>query len=255
MDDDQGEFDARCDWGADGLHRAARGAEIIVIVDVLSFATAVSIAVERGATVFPFARRGDEAAAYARRRDALLAGDRDQGAGYSLFPHSLLTIPAGTRLVQPSPNGATLTLAAAAYCPTVCVGCLRNAAAVASVCRAVGGTVAVVAAGEVWRGETAREDALRFAVEDLVGAGAILTALAPRRPSPEAAAAMALFHPAQSALPRFLLECASGQELIARGYGADVGLAAERDVGQAVPFLRDGALVPWTADTAAEGNG
>jgi 2-phosphosulfolactate phosphatase len=33
----------------------------------------------------------------------------------------------------------------------------------------------------------------------------------------------------------------SGQELVARGYGEDVGLAVELNVSDAVPVLRDGA--------------
>ena len=36
--------------------------------------------------------------------------------------------------------------------------------------------------------------------------------------------------------------CASGRELAARGLGADLGLAAEHDVSQAVPRLLGGAF-------------
>jgi 2-phosphosulfolactate phosphatase len=140
--------------GQAGLRRLAPISDIVVVVDVLSFATAVDIAVGRGATVLPFPERGAAAAAHARERGALVASDRSSdGAGspFSLSPSSLLAIPTGTRLVLPSPNGATLVLLAAEFGTTVFAGCLRNAAATAAACRALGGTVAVVAAGERWR--------------------------------------------------------------------------------------------------------
>jgi phosphosulfolactate phosphohydrolase-like enzyme len=40
-----------------------------------------------------------------------------------------------------------------------------------------------------------------------------------------------------------LAECASGRELIARGDGGDVALAAQSDVSRVVPLLQDGILV------------
>ena len=78
------------------------------------------------------------------------------------------------------------------------------------------------------------------AVEDLVGAGAVLHALA-GRPSPEARAAVAAFLAADD-LAATLADCASGRELAARGPAADLPLAAEHDVSQTVPVLRDGAF-------------
>jgi 2-phosphosulfolactate phosphatase len=118
----------------------------------------------------------------------------------------------------------------------VLAGCLRNASAVARAAREAGedGPVAVVAAGE-----RRPDGSLRPAVEDLLGAGAVLHALA-GRPSPEARAAVAAFR--QRDLPGDLLACASGRELAALGRVAEVRLAAEHDVSRVVPVLRDGAF-------------
>ena len=80
-------------------------------------------------------------------------------------------------------NGARVAAhaAAAAHSPVVLLGCLRNAAAVArevlaeQTRRAARTSVAVIAAGEL----TGREPGapLRFAVEDLLGAGAVIDAI------------------------------------------------------------------------------
>jgi 2-phosphosulfolactate phosphatase len=105
--------------------------------------------------------------------------------------------------------------------------------------------VAVIAAGERWREIGDQSGSLRPAVEDLVGAGAILTALQPTRSSPEAIAAMAAFRAAAPDLGRFLAGCASGRELRERGFGQDVELAAQLDVSANVPLLRSGAFESW----------
>jgi 2-phosphosulfolactate phosphatase len=247
--DDQAEFRERFEWGEAGVQRLAPGADVVVVVDVLSFATAVDVAVARGATVFPARWRDARAAGFAERVGAVLAGSRSAGdrvVPYSLAPTSLLAIPPGTRLVLPSPNGATLALLAAELGAVVLAGCLRNAAAVAAACHALGEAVAVVAAGERWVDTGDVTGSLRSAVEDLVGAGAILEALAPSRPSPEAVAAVAAFRAAAPDLGRFLAACASGRELRERGFGADVELAAQLNVSRTVPLLRGEAFEPWT---------
>src|SRR5689334_14527280 len=106
----QAEFDIRCEWGAHGVATLAPVSAAIIIVDVMSFSTSVDIAVSRGAVIYPY-RLPDGAAAYSQSLGAELASfRRDTVDGYSLAPTSLLNIPAGTRLVLPSPNGSTLSL-------------------------------------------------------------------------------------------------------------------------------------------------
>jgi 2-phosphosulfolactate phosphatase len=250
MFDDQSAFRERFEWGVEGLLRLAPHADVVVVVDVLSFATAVDVAVGRGAIVYPFSERGAEAANFARRVDAVLAGDRSAapaGRGYSLSPVSLQTIPSGTRLVLPSPNGATLVTLASKHSDAVLLGCLRNASAVAACCRTFGAKVAVIAAGERWSHGDGWSGVLRPAVEDLIGAGAILAALSPRDPSPEAVAAMAAFQAAADDLPSFLAACSSGKELIERGFASDVTLAAQHNVSRSVPWLQDERLESWSS--------
>jgi 2-phosphosulfolactate phosphatase len=67
---------------------------------------------------------------------------------------------------------------------------------------------------------------LRPSLEDLLGAGAILSSLT-GDPSPEARAAIAAFRDAARGLPGALAECASGRELSEKRWAADVSYAAQ----------------------------
>ena len=231
----QHEFDIRCEWGEQGVSVLAPISDVVIIVDVLSFSTSVEIAASRGAWVYPYRWRDEAAQAYAASLGAELAGHRQSGARYSLSPQSLLEIPSGTRLVLPSPNGSTLSLAAGET--PVLAGCLRNAAAVASAAAKYGSKIAVIPAGERWREDGSLHDgALRPAFEDLVSAGAILRHLDGSR-SPEALAASAAFHAAQDELREHLKQCSSGKELIERDGEQDVLLASELEVSACVPVL------------------
>jgi 2-phosphosulfolactate phosphatase len=93
---------------------------------------------------------------------------------------------------------------------------------------------------------------LRPAVEDLIGAGALVAALGDgegsRSLSPEARAAMAAFEAAQSDFPGTLAASTSGRELYAKGSGGDVGWAAAFNVSSCVPVLdANGAYVAAAA--------
>jgi 2-phosphosulfolactate phosphatase len=242
---DQHEFDLRCEWGEHGVTTLAPLSDVVVIVDVLSFSTSVDIAVAQGAVVFPYPWRDTRAAEFAASVQAVLADPQRTAGQVSLSPQSLRHIPPGTRLVLPSPNGATLALAVKST--PVLAGCLRNAQAVAHVTQQYGSKIAVVPAGERWRAD----GSLRPAVEDLVGAGAILSYLRGSL-SPEAVSAVTIFQHVRSQLAEYLSQCSSGKELLERGWAEDVQLAAELNVSQSAPVLMDGAFRRADAQAPAE---
>jgi 2-phosphosulfolactate phosphatase len=233
---DQSEFDIRCEWGEQGVSALAPISDAVIIVDVLSFTTCVEIAVSRGAVVYPYRWKDFSSQEFAAAHGAELTGSRRDAGKYSLSPASLIRIPPGTRLVMPSPNGATLSLGAGST--PVIAGCLRNARAAAQAALRFGPRVAVIPAGERW----SPSGSLRPSLEDWLGAGAILQHL-PGARSPEAEAAAAVFRQLAPRLEELLLQCSSGKELVERGYPEDVRLAAQLDISAAAPALVEGAFV------------
>ena len=231
----QGEFEIRCEWGLHGVQTLAPISDVVVIVDVLSFTTCVDVATANGAVVFPYRFKDESARDFARARGALLAGPRASASRFSLSPTGLLAIPAGTRLVLPSPNGSTLSLATGGT-PTL-AGCLRNSRAVAAYANGIGSTVAVIPCGERWP-----DGSLRPAVEDLIGAGAIVHHLAGSK-SPEAQAAEAAFIACRADLARVVAACSSGRQLIDGGFGSDVEHASRLECSDSAPLLQGEAFV------------
>jgi len=229
---DQSVYDIRCEWGEKGISVLAPVCDILVIVDVLSFSTSLDIAVNKNATVYPYSWKDERVYAYAEEMRAEVA-DRQNSNGFSLSPGSLVNLPDKARLVLPSPNGSTITLAAGST--PVLAGCFRNCRAVAESAMTVGRKIGVVPAGERWD-----DNSLRPCFEDLAGAGAIITHLEGTL-SPEAEVAKILFENCRDSLIEKLRNCGSGKEKIAKGEARDIDLAAELDVSECVPFYSDGA--------------
>jgi 2-phosphosulfolactate phosphatase len=220
-----------------GIQAWKASASVFVIVDVLSFSTAVSVCVERGATVIPFPY-GDAAAASseAASRGATVASPRSAGGGQlSLSPTSLKGIAPGARLLLPSPNGSRLSLKTGDV-PTIC-GCLRNAGAVAKMADSIAGdgTIVVIAAGERWPDQT-----LRPAIEDWLGAGAIIEASSGQS-NAEAELAAAAYTAVKTRLAEIVRGSRSGRELTLGDYGEDVEVALEIESSTVAPLMTNGA--------------
>jgi len=236
----QAGYELRFDWGPAGAAAVGRSAGTLVIVDVLSFTTSVSVAIDRGTAVYPAAWRDGRAQVLAGEVGAAVAVGRRQVSPdnpWSLSPAALRAAPAVPRLVLPSPNGSAIAASASGL---VIAACLRNAAAVSTWLHANDHTaVTVIAAGERWP-----DGSLRPALEDLLGAGAVLSrmcALGDYRLSPEASATLRAFESTPS-LDAAVRASASGLELSESGFSDDIDIALEIDSSAVVPVIADGAF-------------
>lgn len=239
----------RFDWGAVGARALA--ADVSVVVDVLSFSTSVCVAVERGMRVYPYRWKDSRAQDFAREHSALLVVGRIEATKSgaipdpSLSPASLLLCEPVSQIVLPSPNGSTIAAVLHESGSQVAAGCLRNADAIARWLTPQldqGKSVAIIAAGERWDAN----DSLRVALEDQLGAGAILSALVSLGHqdvmSPEASATAALFDATQDKLSEHFEGCVGACELNNWGFHADVDIAGALNSSDVVPVLTDGAF-------------
>lgn len=203
---DQSAYQVRLDWGLAGLERLA-DADVVVIVDVLHFSSRLADAVSDDAEV-----------------------DLAEAASWSVDS------------VAPA-----LAVTAAASGATVLAGGIRNASAVARTVQALQEqrqartSVALIAAGE----RDGSND-LRFAVEDHLGAGAIIAALTDLgidHTAPDAAVAAEGFRALRRALGHLVSASGSGRDA---ADAADVAAASRLDAVSTVPVLRDRVFVAFS---------
>lgn len=237
----QSSYSVRLEWGARGFEYLGRDVDCVVVVDVMSFSTCVSIAVDRGAIVFPYPWRDETAKQYGENLGAVVASAKRRfGDGYSLSPTSLASVPQGLKLVLPSPNGSAAAYQARDLGIAVLCGCFRNMAATAAACKQYS-KVLILPCGERWE-----DQSLRPSLEDYIAAGGIVAALDRGDLSPEARAAALAFDGLGTQRTTQLAACSSGVELSERGFGADITLCLEENVSSNACLLEMNRFVPWS---------
>jgi len=239
------------EWGPTGAALAADRGDVVVVVDVLSFSTTLSIAVSRDFTCLVYSGAeieslGGPAMAAIRLGARPLNKQRNktEPSQVSLSPASLLTADPGQRVVFTSLNGATV-VSAASKAPALLVGAPRNATACAAIAadlmaKTRAGRVTVVACGERWSSVEPGIEGTRPAVEDWLGAGAICAALADLGYSLSAEARLTSAAWRSPTALQDLTDCVSARELCASGFATDVELALEVDVDKKVPVRMSG---------------
>ena len=209
----QGDHLRRFEWGSSGT-ALARAKSVVVVIDVLRFTTAVETVLRRGGIVYPYRWKDAMVRTFANSLGAQLFDSTD-AVGASLSPSALMKQTVSDAVVLPSPNGATCSVLAAEAGAVVIAACLRNAPAVAQSLATTTLPVTVLACGERWPNGT-----LRPSLEDLLGAGAVLSSLGGDF-SPEAKSAAAAWQDAKDDVAKAILSCASGRELVERGFRDD----------------------------------
>lgn len=194
-------------WGDAGARKLATVSDVVVLVDVLRFTTAVSMLCARGCAV--------EVGADA--------------SGDLLCPTRIDEIAASSQVVVGSVNGSAIASTLDDVEVPVVAASLVNARAVADYLRDFD-VVALVPCGEM------TDNGLRRAsYEDALGAGAVASYL-PHGGNPAVDGVRNAFHGATN-LPEVLLHTMSGRELVERGHADDVERAGALDSVPVVPVL------------------
>ena len=239
------------DWNVDGVGYALKNHDVVVIVDTLRFSTAVVTAVAHGFTIYPVADR-KQGEALALSIGAAVAGKPGK-ARYTISPHSFLQVGHEDcrKVVLFSPNGATCA-ALAQRNDRVYIGCLLNARSIGEYVSRVAvqnsRNVTVIAAGEqraVDTGDRVVYDKKAshpvFAIEDYLSCGAIIsyTKLAK---SAEARLCELAYHSAREKIKDLMFESFSGKYLVQHNLGEDVDYAAQLNIYEVIPVVRDGRI-------------
>jgi 2-phosphosulfolactate phosphatase len=238
----QSPFQCRMDWGIRGVKEASLRGDIIIVVDVLSFSSAITNAIHQEAIIYPFPRTGDinEFGKLVEAEVCILERARARELGLpSLSATSFNESHKGKRYVISSINGATCVKEANEN-NYIFIGCLLNASAVASVVNQIQKdknlNITVIASGERWSGTKDEPRDLRPSIEDYLGAGAILELLDGTK-SPEAQVCIGAYKNSKSELNTLILDCSSGRELVSMGFPEDVKFCSQVDVLKEVPIL------------------
>lgn len=234
-------------WGHRGARDAAARDHVTAVVDVLSFCTTVATAAHHGIAIHACSKTEDPTP-IAQRAGATVALRREEGirAGrFTLSPLSFIDAQPGQAVVLPSPNGSTCTRLAG-HTRALYAGALVNASATArALQKAAEGTtdITVVACGERWPDD----GSLRVALEDYLGAGAIIAGLTGEM-TPDAQACAITFERVRSEgrLGDFIRDCPSGQELVERGFAGDVEHAARLDIYDTAALFSGGCFTTQT---------
>ncbi|MFH1682113.1 MAG: 2-phosphosulfolactate phosphatase [Candidatus Eisenbacteria bacterium] len=224
------------------LGEASLKGKAVVVIDVLRSATTIAKALACGAElVVPVATTEDvtRLASTLERKQILLCGERDSVRieGYALGNSpSEYTAKAvrGKTLLFTSTNG-TAAVARSEGAREIVLGSLVNRKALVDHLDRMGDWLFLCSGN---RG--------RFALEDALCAGAIVSGLRERRPdlraNDAAKSAEFLFHSAGEDLPRVLAGTEAGERLKSLGLEADVAFCSRIDTLPIVPIVKDGRI-------------
>ncbi|MBS4175635.1 2-phosphosulfolactate phosphatase [Bacillus sp. FJAT-49736] len=246
---DQSPYPCRIEWGARGAREAAERGDIIIVVDILSFSSTVVTAIHHGAIIYPypFYKDGKELE-YAMKVGAELILGRAESikcGSPTLSPITFNHTHRNNKYVLCSLNGALCSWVAG-KASVLLIGSLLNSSAVASYANQLqdntGSAITIIACGERWDNVTDGENSLRPAIEDYLGAGAILSNVKGEL-SPEAELCANAFKSVEHRIQDLLWECGSGRELRQKGYEQDVIHASRLDLYPTVPILSSAHFV------------
>jgi 2-phosphosulfolactate phosphatase len=234
------------DTGPEGVATAVGKGNIAVIVDVLRFSSTVATAVANGFSIIPCATKA-EAEEISRQTGAPVSG-RTGAAAYSLSPLDYLNPKNSEEIILVSPNGAACAQAVSGDAIGF-IGCFLNARTLARVIRSLAQDsardVTLIAAGEVREDQEEDLRTRRFALEDYLGCGFILTELKMDF-SAEAELCMRAYEASKMDYAALIRASLSGHFLVERGQEYDISHAVQRNIYDVVPVIRQGRISSYS---------
>nr|MBA4405257.1 2-phosphosulfolactate phosphatase [Nanoarchaeum sp.] len=244
-------IEVKLDWGTEGLNFAVKNNNIVVVVDVLRFSSAVVTAIANGFVIYPISNF-EKGKIFADSIGAEISGETGKSK-FSLSPLSFLKNRdnKNKKVVLYSPNGA-------ACCELVKNGCiayigsLLNAKVVGKqafkIAKNKNLNVTIVAAGEkraTISGEKVlytKENSRRvFAVEDYLGCGAIISYINLPK-SPEAEICESAFVGLKDKLKELLFNSFSGRYLMQNNKSKDVDFVSQLNYYNVIPVISKGKI-------------
>jgi 2-phosphosulfolactate phosphatase len=205
--------------------------DLSIMVDVLRASTTITVALDHFKEVIPVLEQG-EALKIASKKEALIAGERRGAtiegfdAGNSPIEIQKLT---GDTLVLTTSNGTRIM---EGMNSKVLVGCFTNARAVARAAQELANSeIEVVMAGVEGR----------FAIEDFLGAGEIISNLQ-NEDLDEYAQAAVLAVQDKNLIKETVLKSRSAKRLTEIGFKKDVEFCLKRDISNNVPVFQNKSL-------------
>jgi 2-phosphosulfolactate phosphatase len=247
-------------WGPSGTKKAVTKNNIIVIVDVLRFSSATTVAVYKGVIIIPsYSKRLSKV--LAKRFNAEISGSSREPTKwkYSLSPLSYLNAKKNTKVVLFSPNGAKCS-AIAGHAKHAFVGSFLNATIIGNyvsrISRKINEDVTVVSAGEteltkllkrlpVEESFVNKENKEYFALEDFLGSGAIISATNLDRTT-NARHAELSYLKYRNNLLETLKSCVGARYLINSGREHEVDFCLQLDKYNCVPKISGDRIINLT---------
>ena len=216
----------------------------VAVIDVVRATTTITVALYHGCVGVIPVRTLSEARAVARRlgRRALLAGERgaERAVGFELgnSPAEYGRERVKGKIVVLTTTNGTRAFRAALGARSIVACSFLNTAAVARWLTATGFDILIVCAGQHGR----------FCLEDAVGSGMLIDRLLSISDrtldlSDAARAAYQLFVAYRDDLLGMLRGCEWGNDIIQKGFGADLEICAQADLTDIVPVMQKGCLV------------
>jgi 2-phosphosulfolactate phosphatase len=238
-------------WGTNGMRRAIKEKNIVVIVDVFRFSSAVVTAISNKVTIIP-ASNLKEAVLLSKKYNAIISNSYSPTSKriFSLSPQSFFRAPKNIKVALISPNGARCCRIGK-NSKNVFIGCFLNAKTIGKYVEKLSENlqkdVTILAAGdfglpkkfkrsEVEEQFITKSNSKFFSLEDFLGAGAIINEMKLEK-NDDAIFAQNCYNSFKKELRKILRETVGGKYLILTNREKDLEYCIKLNRYKCIPKL------------------